>query len=131
MPDTSLKARYRQYLDCLNAQAWDRLGELVAQEVVYNDQCIGLAGYRAMLEHDYLTIPDLRFVSDLLLADPPWIACRLVFDCSPRGTFLGLETHGRRITFSEHVFYRFEQGKIVQVQSLIDEATVRRAIAQP
>lgn len=131
MPNSALKVRYQQYLDCLNAQAWERLGDFVAQAVVYNGECIGLAGYRAMLERDYQTIPDLRFVSDLLLAEPPWIACRLVFDCSPRGSFLGLETHGERITFSEHVFYRFEQGKIVQVQSLIDEAAVRRAVAQP
>jgi predicted ester cyclase len=49
-----------------------------------------------MLVRDFREIPDLRFNIQLLIADPPYVACRLAFDCSPKGKFLGLDINGTR-----------------------------------
>jgi predicted ester cyclase len=81
-----------------------------------------------MLERDVDEIPDLRFNIELLIADPPFIASRLAFDCSPKGKFLGLDVNGRRVRFAENVFYEFRDGKIAQVWSAIDKATIERQI---
>ena len=40
-----------------------------------------------MLERDFDDIPDLHFRIELLIADAPYVASRLAFDCSPRKAF--------------------------------------------
>lgn len=115
---------YRRYLACLNAQDWTSLGTFVHDDVVHNGRQLGLAGYRAMLEKDFDDIPDLRFDAVLLIADPPSIASRLLFNCSPKGQFLGLPVNGKRVVFAENVFYRFSHGKIAEVWSIIDKTAI-------
>jgi len=77
-----------------------------------------------MLERDFDEIPDLRFNIQLLVADAPYVASRLAFDCSPKGKFLGLDVNGKRVSFTENVFYEFREQKIVQVWSVIDKAAI-------
>jgi predicted ester cyclase len=119
-----LSERYRGYIDCLNRQDWEHLGDFVAAEVVYNDSRIGLEGYRAMLEGDFRAIPDLRFRIDFLVVEVPMVASRLLFDCMPVGELFGLPVNGRRVQFSENIFYRFADGRITQTWSIIDKAAI-------
>ncbi|SLN42620.1 SnoaL-like polyketide cyclase [Aquimixticola soesokkakensis] len=126
---SELETRYRGYIACLNAREWDRLGEFVDERASHNGAAFGLAGYRAMLLADVAAIPDLVFTIDLLLVDPPHVAARLHFDCTPVGALFGLPVNGRRVQFSENVFYRFEAGKIVEVRSVIDTAAIAAQIA--
>ena len=123
-----LSAIYRSYIDCLNRQGWDDLGRFVYEAVEYNDAVVGLGGYRAMLEGDFRAIPDLRFAIERLVADPPLIASRLAFDCTPRGMLFGLPVDGRRVQFAENVFYAFEAGRIRKVWSIIDKEAIARQI---
>jgi predicted ester cyclase len=124
MATPDLSALYRAYIACLNQQDWPNLGQFVDDNVSRNGERLGLSGYRQMLERDFDEIPDLRFNIDLLIADPPYVAARLVFDCSPKGRFLGLDVNGRRVSFTENVFYEFRAGKIVKVWSVIDKAAI-------
>jgi predicted ester cyclase len=66
----------------------------------------------------------LQFHIQLLIADAAHVASRLEFDCTPRGIFLGLPVNGRKVRFTENVFYRFKDGKIEQVWSVIDKAAI-------
>jgi predicted ester cyclase len=77
-----------------------------------------------MLEKDFYEIPDLYFDIQLLISDPPYIASRLKFDCTPKGKFLGLQVDGKRVSFSENVFYEFRGEKIWQVWSVIDKPAI-------
>jgi predicted ester cyclase len=115
---------YRNYIGCLNKQDWPRLGQFVHDDVYYNGQRIGLSGYREMLERDFNEIPDLYFNIHLLISDSPHIASRLAFACTPKGKFLGLHVNGKRVSFTENVFYRFTGDKIEQVWSVIDKAAI-------
>jgi predicted ester cyclase len=124
MTKDELTHAYRAYIACLNARDWAQLGRYVHADASHNGRPFGLAGYRAMLEDDVSRIPDLRFTIALLVTDPPLVASRLTFDCSPRGAFLGLAVNGRRVRFDENVFYRFEAGKIVEVWSVIDREAI-------
>ncbi|MBN3766110.1 ester cyclase [Burkholderia sp. Ac-20365] len=129
MSGSDLAAVYRGYIDCLNRQDWATLGQFVGDDVTYNDEKIGVSGYRAMLERDFREIPDLRFEIALLVAGPSMIASRLQFNCSPKGTFLGLPVNGRKVAFTENVFYAFRDGKIDQVWSVIDKAAIEAQLA--
>jgi len=124
MTPAELAKIYRNYIACLNRQDWATLGQFVHDDVVHNVRPLGLSGYRAMLEQDFRDIPDLRFNIALLTSEPPHIAARLTFDCTPAGTFLGLAVDGKRVSFCENVFYEFRNGKIRQVWSVIDKAAI-------
>lgn len=124
MTKSDLSDRYRGYIACLNKQDWPNLGRFVHDEVTHNGRKLGLSGYLEMLVRDFDQIPDLYFDIQLLVADPPYVASRLSFDCAPRGMFLGLDVSGKRISFAENVFYEFQRGKIGQVWSIIDKTAI-------
>ncbi len=124
-----LSELYRGYIDCLNRQDWTRLGDFVSADVIHNDRRIGLDGYHAMLVDDFRAIPDLHFGIDLLVVEAPHVAARLLFDCTPTGDLFGLPVDGRRIRFSENVFYRFSKGRIVQVWSVIDKVAIEAQLS--
>jgi predicted ester cyclase len=105
---TDLSNVYRAYIACLNQQDWPKLKQFVHDDVYYNAQQIGLSGYREMLVRDFNEIPDLHFNIQLLIFDPPYIASRLDFACTPKGKFLGLQVGG----------------KIERVWSVIDKASI-------
>ncbi len=129
--NTDLSDVYRGYISCLNRQDWTRLNAFVDEQVIHNDRQIGIAGYRAMLERDFREIPDLHFDIQLLICEPPYVASRLRFDCRPSGSFLGLEVNGKRVCFTENVFYAFRAEKIVQVWSVIDKAVIEAQLSRP
>ncbi|MEF7615683.1 ester cyclase [Aquincola sp. MAHUQ-54] len=129
MTNIDLSSLYRRYIDCLNARDLDRLEDFVHSDVHYNGRRIGLSGYRAMLQGNYRDIPDLRFHIQLLVADAATVASRLNFDCRPVGRFLDMDVNGRRVSFSEHVLYEFEDLRIRTVWSLIDKAAIAHQLA--
>jgi predicted ester cyclase len=57
-----------------------------------------------MLEKDFEEIPDLHFDIQLLIADSPYIVSRLDFACTPKGTLLGLDMNGRKVSFTANVY---------------------------
>jgi predicted ester cyclase len=124
LASTALSDLYRAYIDCLNRQDWNELGQYVDDEVEHNGRLLKLSGYRDMLMQDFEDIPDLRFNIQLLLSSPPFVAARLAFRCSPKGKFLGLSVNGRMLSFAENVFYEFRLSKIVSVWSVIDKAAI-------
>jgi len=124
MEKTELADVYRAYIACLNNQDWQHLGQFVHEDASHNGKRFGLNGYREMLERDFEEIPDLHFNIQLLVADPPFIASRLAFACTPKGSFLGLPVNGKAVSFTENVFYQFNEGKIVEVWSVIDRAAI-------
>ncbi|UDL89282.1 ester cyclase [Mesorhizobium sp. PAMC28654] len=124
MIKTDLSDVYLGYISCLNKQDWSRLGRFVDDDVLHNGRRLGLSGYREMLERDFREIPDLQFNVQMMMAEPSRIASRLLFSCTPRGEFLGLAINGRKVSFSENVFYEFRAEKIVRVWSVIDKAAI-------
>ena len=128
MTKADLPHLYRAYIACLNAQDWPSLGQHVDGDAVHNGRRLGLSGYIEMLERDFDQIPDLYFNVRMLIADPPYVAARLDFDCTPKGMFLGLKVDGKKVSFSENVIYEFREGKIVQVWSVVDKAAIEAQI---
>jgi predicted ester cyclase len=122
--NAALSDIYRAYIACLNRQDWSNLGQFVDDSVSHNGQQLGLSAYRKMLERDFDEIPDLHFNIQFLIADVPYVASRLAFDCSPKGRFLGLDVNGKRVSFTENVFYEIRDEKIVRVWSVIDKAAI-------
>jgi predicted ester cyclase len=100
------------------------LYRFVADDARHNGPPFGLAGYRAMLERDFEEIPDLQFNIEFLICDPPHVASQLRFDRQPKGLFLGLAVNGRRVNFTENVFYQFRSERIAEVWSVLDKGAI-------
>jgi predicted ester cyclase len=124
MSEAPLEVSYRSYITCLNEQDWHHLGSFVQDEVIYNGRPVGLIGYQGLLEGDFRSVPDLHFDIDFLVVQTPYVASRLLFDCTPKGELFGLPVNGRRVVFTENVFYQFRDEKIAEVWSVIDKASV-------
>jgi len=124
MTRNELSEIYRDYIHCLNKQDWHMLGQFIHEEVRYNGAYVGFTGYRSMLEGDFRAIPDLHFNIELLISDPPHIASRLHFDCTPTGMLFGLPVNGKRVQFGENVFYEFVGSRIEKVWSIIDKTAI-------
>lgn len=120
---------YQGYINCLNSQEWDRLGTYVGTEVAYNGEMIGRDAYRQAREREFREIPDLHFKVSILVSDQKTVASRLEFEISPSGEFLGLPVNGKRVSFSENVFYEYEDGKIVKVWSVLDKAAIEAQLS--
>ena len=124
MTEIALSQLYRDYIACPNGRDWDNLKQFVSDDARHNGRPFGLAGYRAMLERDFEEIPDLRFTIELMVCEPPHVASRLRFDCRPKGLFLDLPVNGRRVVFTENVFYQFHNERIAEVWSVIDKGAI-------
>jgi Predicted ester cyclase len=125
---TDLSAIYRDYIDCLNNRKLQHLSLFVHDDVVHNNRPFGLAGYTGMLQQNFADIPDLYFTIQLMITENNYVASRLGFDCTPKGEFLGIPVHGRKVVFTENVFYLFREGKIQEVWSVVDKAAIETQI---
>lgn len=116
--------RYRRYLDCLNDRRFDDLGDHVHDPVVHNDRELSLDGFRDLLRRDAAEIPDLHYAIETLVVDGGRVACRIRFDCTPV-SFRGLPAANGPISFVEHAFYSYVDGRIARIDSIVDMDAVR------
>lgn len=124
MTDAELEAHYRRYIGYLNSRRTDELGEFVQDELTYNGEPRTRRDYQTLIAGDVAAIPDLYFDVRLLVVNADRVAARIVFNCTPKRTFRGLEPTDKKVSFAEHVFYRFQDGKIAEVWSLLDQAAI-------
>jgi len=82
-----------------------------------------------MIEGDIAAAPDIHFNVKMLLTTEDSVAARIWFDCTPEKEFLGFQPTGRMVHFAEHVFYRFRDGKIDEVWTVLDLAAVAMQLA--
>ena len=122
------RERYLAYVDALNERRFEDLEELLAERLTYNGEMVTREDYQRARREEVALVPDLRWELDLLVVEGDRVAARFAFTCTPSGPFLGLETSGRELRFAEHVFYRFEEGRIVEVVALVDRDAVRRQV---
>ena len=124
MTQSHLGEWYRGYLACLNEKRFGDLAEFVHDPVVHNDRTLAVAEFQDLLRRDAAEIPDLYYEIERLVIDGEEVACRIRFDCTPT-SFRGLPSTNRPISFVEHVFYQYRNGRIAQIWSMIDMDAIR------
>ncbi|KAJ3828851.1 hypothetical protein EV361DRAFT_432254 [Lentinula raphanica] len=130
MEPVNLENQYRRYIDYLNERRTDDLHEFVHEELTYNDKPMTRMDYQNYIADDIARIPDLFFDIQHLLICGDSVACRIRFDCTPVNEFRSHSPNGQKISFVEHVFYRFEDGKIRQVWSLLDDQAIAKQLGE-
>ena len=130
MDPEALKLKYLTYIAKLNARHTTELDDLVNDQVTHNFKQMSRAEYGAMILGHMEASPDFHFEPEILVADGDKIAARLLISLTPSKDFLGFKPSGKKIEFMEHVFYRFEGGRIKEVWSLVDEGAIERQLGQ-
>lgn len=123
-PSTTLEAHYRRYISYLNDRKTHDLSDFAHEELTYNGKPMTRAEYQSYIADDIATIPDLYFDVQHLITSKDHVASRIMFNCTPVKQFRGHSPNGQKISFTEHVFYRFEDGKIREVWSLLDDSAI-------
>ena len=127
---TDNETRYRTYLACLDERRLDDLAEHVHDELIYNREPMTRRQYRDLIAADIEAIPDLFYDGQIVVADADGVGCRILFACTPQRGFLGFTPNGARLEFAEHVFYRYREGRIAAVSSLIDRAAIAEQLGR-
>jgi predicted ester cyclase len=130
MADLDVEHQYRGYLACLNERRFDDLPEFVQNPVRHNDRTLHITKFQDLLRRDAAEIPDLHYGIERLVVHGEQVACRIRFDCTPAASFRGIPATGQPISFVEHVFYRYQDGKIAEIWSLIDMDAVRAQLTR-
>ncbi|KAJ6439362.1 SnoaL-like polyketide cyclase [Purpureocillium lavendulum] len=131
-PDAGdLAGFYEEYIGTINSLTMkERLHEFCQPTVTHNARRFSLDEYRLMIESSFDEIRGLHFAIDDLFVDSETgqIAARLGFTGRPAKEFRGIAPTGKDVRFSEHAYYRLEDGKIARVQSLLDLASYKRSL---
>lgn len=132
MANPPLLPIYRSYINAINTHT--SLEPFVHANVIHNDKTMSIAEYTALIESAFEGAPDIRFVVTMEIADADTVAARIMFDCVPKPPeFIGLAVSepGKRVRFAENVFYRFREGKIKRVWSVVDVKSVEDQLKGP
>lgn len=129
MSAQDLEAHYRQYIDEINAGHADQLDDFVHENVLYNGNQLTKDEYQHLITDSQKAISNLYFEIQMLVVSNNQVGCRIHFpNVTLEKEFLGQQPTGKSISFSEHVFYKFREGKIYEVWSLLDERAVAAGI---
>ncbi|KAI1406066.1 SnoaL-domain-containing protein [Hypoxylon fuscum] len=124
---------YRAYIGCINAQTMKtELHRFCHPQVVHNTKTLTVDGYRLLIEEAFTAIPDIIFGLHTVIADEKTqrVFARIEFTGTPVRMFAGAKPNGRSVSFCEHVTYRFEEGKIARVWSIVDWESYRAQLQQ-
>ncbi|KAF3127806.1 hypothetical protein TWF703_009854 [Orbilia oligospora] len=121
---SSLKESYKTYIQAINDRNWALVISLVHPTVIWNQKPYPAEKYVTLMTRAIDPAPDLKFHIDILVADDAgdeqMVSARLLIKGTPEKEFLGFRPTGKSVEFVEHVFYRFVEGKIKEVKTVID-----------
>jgi predicted ester cyclase len=125
-----LETIYRNYIAALNNTPTLSLASFVNEDVIHNDSFLTREGYQDMIAFHKDQIPDLHYNPTIVMAHGNMLAVRIEFNnITPIDGYLGYgNPDGKSISFCENVFYEFENGKINQMWSIVDEKSIERQL---
>lgn len=129
----SLKPFYTEYINSINEHTMDKnFSKYCNPSVMHNDFIYSTQEYREMIESSFEDISGLHFTIEELFtnSNSQHVAARLGFTGIPVKTFRGIPPTGKSVRFSEHAFYKLEQGKISRVWSILDLDSFRKCMLE-
>lgn len=114
----------RYYEEALNESRIDLLDDLIANDVVNHDplsdetltpaEARGFEGFRRHVELFHEGFRDGSVTIDDIIAEGDTVAARFTVEGIHDGRLGGIEPTGNRVSLTSMVFYRVEDGKIVE-----------------
>lgn len=115
-----------------NRQQFDSFSAHLAENIIFNfrgmRQKTNLEDLKSLVAFWKGAFPDLQFMILNLLTENDIVAVNLLFTGTHEGVWRDLAPTGRRVQVEEMMFFRFENGKLVELWEVYDEAGMRRQI---
>jgi steroid delta-isomerase-like uncharacterized protein len=110
-----------------------RVEEMWGQDVLFHfrgsTDSLGPEGVQAMVESHHAAFPDFRFVVEDIIAEGDRVAARVRFFGSHTGEeWFGLPATGKEIDVTEMMFFRFQNGRVVEAWEDYDGYVMRRQL---
>jgi predicted ester cyclase len=123
---SSIKALYEHVLE---AGHLDLLPSLVADNVVFHPGSgKGLPAYKAVIDRLQTGFSERRFSLEDFIAVGDRVAVRWTMDAIHSGPIAGIAATGKRVQQHANVIFRFEQGKIAEVWTQMDQIGMLRQL---
>jgi steroid delta-isomerase-like uncharacterized protein len=133
MSSEANKAVVRSFVSVLNAKDFDRFDDVMAEDATLTVGGTTIdcspAATRAIAEHWVAGLPDYHFDVVHLVAEGDLVAALMPFSGTHRRPVLDLAPTGRTVRVSEMVFFRIEDGRIVEAWEDWDEHGMRRQLS--
>ena len=108
-----LRTIYLEYVACLNAKSYHEISRFVTDGVIHNGKELGRGGYVQLIKDSFETYPWLHFNIEMLVVDEiqQTTAARIILK--------GTDPEATDVP-REHIFYKFQDGKISEAWSMLD-----------
>ena len=116
-----------------NRRAFDSFAPYLADEILFHWRGArlktDLADLRRLVDAWHASFPDMHFDVVDVLVDGNRAAVNLVFTGTQTGAWKDLPPSGRRARVQEMMFFRFQNGRLVELWEVFDEWELRRQLA--
>jgi len=117
-----------------NQEQYDSFSEFLNENIFLNfrgtRQITNLVELKQLVTFWRTAFPDLTFEILDIIAETDLVAANLVFTGTHTGEWQGIPPSGQKIRVEEMMFFRFENGKIVEMWEVYDEAAMLDQIKQ-
>jgi steroid delta-isomerase-like uncharacterized protein len=115
-----------------NRAEFDSFAPYLADEILFHwrgqELKTNLAELRRLVDAWRASFPDLHFNVVDVIVDGSRAAVNLVFMGTQMGAWRELHPSGRRARVEEMMFFRFEDGRVVELWEVFDEWELRRQL---
>jgi steroid delta-isomerase-like uncharacterized protein len=126
---------YGDYIDAVyNKRDPAAIDHFFTSDVVVHSVTPGVEGgsgteYLKQLAQALLAaFPDLKISVDDVVRDGDRLAARVTITGTQDGEFAGIKATGKQVTAANFAIYRLKDGKIAEVWSLVDLASIKRQL---
>jgi predicted ester cyclase len=126
-PEENKKVINRYLLEIINNRKLELLGEVFPEKFVRHDlndstdTWMTIADQQKRLSDLFQAFPDFYYTISDIIAEGDKVVVRAVWHGTQKNTFMKTESLGNRVNYlSEIIFYRLENGKIVERWTQLD-----------
>ncbi len=133
-PETQKSIITKLFLDGWNQSLFTSFADHVADPVTFNfrgtRQSTNIDELKGLVAFWKKAFPDLSFQVLNIIVENNFGAANLIFIGTHKGTWQNVAPTGRSITVEEMMFFRFEEGKIVEMWEVYDEAMMMKQLQE-
>ncbi len=112
------KALVQRYIEEMDNHNWLIFSELFAKDFVAHwpggIDVRGPEGVEKTAKNFFIAFPDLKHFIEDIVAEGDKVVVRYTMHGTHEGEFMGIVPTGKQVTFTATVFYRIENGKIIE-----------------
>jgi steroid delta-isomerase-like uncharacterized protein len=115
---TEKRELVRDYLNAFNERDWDRLSDLLAEDVVehgIHEELRGPEEITDFLKSHFDTFPDYAGTTEAMIAAEDTVAVRYTATGTHRGEYENVDPTGHQVEWTGMVMYRIEDDRIAEI----------------